>query len=380
MPIEKIQIIIRDQSTLLDRIAQGYGTLSRVLMEYIDNAFDSADEFFDEKKQIYDHDVFISIKIDRNKRKVVIADNCVGMNKEELKRLAEEINNSDKAVEKGRPWINGQFGLGAHAFRHSAQTLVVTSKRKDTEQATIRIRKLEPDAELFDNYLEVQTSLLEGNEPIEIKGSGTIVEIRDIDKGELKNLTIDQLKKDIELHFEILLKRNVEIKIMDGENEVLCVPFDYDSIEGLSIKKTIDSWNNNLGVTTIVPLNKIEINIKICKRNIERPVYFVSRGRRIASAKDLKSFKNYVDRSILTRGNAWTNVLLTGYIDVKNNLEPTVHRNDFVNNNERTAIYKAIMGINDTIFDAIQEEMKISIPPRERNAGCCNRLNKDVFY
>jgi HSP90 family molecular chaperone len=78
---EQIPITIQNPSELLNLLSQGYGTLSRALMEYIDNSFDSADDFFNEYNQKYDRDVVITVNLDRNKKLVVIADNCVGMDK-----------------------------------------------------------------------------------------------------------------------------------------------------------------------------------------------------------------------------------------------------------------------------------------------------------
>jgi hypothetical protein len=344
---EQIPITIQNPNELLNLLSQGYGTLSRTLMEYVDNAFDSADDFFDEEEQRYSRDVDIEVNLDRNKGRIIISDNCVGMNKDILKRLANEVNNSNKK-DKNRSWVNGQFGLGAHAYRLFAKNLTVTSKQKGENGVKIYIERSSSEAALFDNY---STS--------EIKSeSGTIVEIGNIDKIELRNLTIDQLKTDIETHFEMLLKRNVSITITDGTKKVKCEPFDYDQIEGISIIKTISAWENRGIKTTVSSEKSIVLNLKVCKESKNRSVYFTSRGRRIANVLDLKSFKNYVNANNPERRSIWSNILLIGYIDVKDNLSPVIHRNDFERTNLRTAIYAEIIKFSEEIFDAIQKEMQ----------------------
>jgi hypothetical protein len=279
------------------------------------------------------------------------------MSKDTLQRLASEINNSDKLEKKQRSWVNGQFGLGAHAFRLFAQKLTVISKKVDGDVATISIEKDLSDATLFDGYPITHILLLDEKEQ-KIKSSGTIVEVGNIDTTQLRNLTVDQLRDDIEKHFEMLLKRNVSITIIDGINQVRCEPFDYDSIEGIPIKEIINSWQERGTPTRVLDGQEIILNLKVCKQPENRPVYITSKGRRIAEVKEMKSFNDYIRRYNVKQGNAWTNPLLTGYIDVKRHLNPTVHRNDFESTWKRTAIYAEIMNFNEKIFEAIQREMR----------------------
>ena len=57
--IESIPIVIKNQYTLLNLIAEGYKSLGKVLMEYIDNSLDSADDFFDDQTDLYTRDVLV---------------------------------------------------------------------------------------------------------------------------------------------------------------------------------------------------------------------------------------------------------------------------------------------------------------------------------
>lgn len=195
---EEVPIIISNHKELLNLLAQGYGSLSRILMEYIDNSFDSADDTFNEDLQKYSSDISIIINIDRNENKISITDNCTGMNKDLLKRLANKINDSVKKNKKGS-WVNGQFGLGAHAFRLFAEDMIVTSKMATDQQYIIHINKNKECAQLYDDAPQI------------IINNGTTVELLGIEKLQMKNLPMSELENDIEIHFEMLLRRNVSI-------------------------------------------------------------------------------------------------------------------------------------------------------------------------
>lgn len=342
---KSIPIEIQNQTDLLNLLAEGYGSLSRTLMEYIDNSFDNADEFiFDRDKQDYSRDISIHIEIDRSNNSISITDNCIGMNDDMLAHLANKINDSVKKNKKGS-WVNGRFGLGAHAFRLFATNLTVVSKEAEGHEFAISIDKSAPNALLSSSFAEI------------IEESGTKVTLNNIDRSQLKALSSMELKNEIEIHFETLLKRNVKIIIKDGVNEVECEPYNYDEIEGIPIKKTITHWDN--GGKTTIPENKaIELNLKVCKQPNNRPVYISGIGRRIGNALDIKSFKNYVNY-YGHRSNIWSNPLITGYIEIKDNLKPVIHRDDFeAMSGKRSAIYAEIVEFEDEIFAAIQREMQ----------------------
>lgn len=351
-----IPIQISNHKELLNLLSQGYGSLSRTVMEYIDNSFDSADDFFDDTQQKYIRDVIILLEIDRSQNSISITDNCVGMDDDMLAHLANKINDSVKKNKKGS-WVNGQFGLGAHAFRLFATNLTVVSKKLNTPEYVISIDKNNDNAELSDSTTDA------------IDSTGTKVTLNNIDQHQLKSLSTTDLKDDIEIHFETLLSRNVRIIIKDGVNEVVCEPYNYDEIEGIPIRRTITQWDSN-GGTTRIPENKsIEINLKVCKQPNNRPVYISGIGRKIGNVLDVKSFNNYVNNYGHKR-NIWSNPLITGYIEIKDNLRPVVHRNDFEPaNSKRSAIYSEILKFEDEIFDAIQKEMQNKSDEGMKNLG-----------
>ncbi len=344
---KNIPIQINNHKELLNLISQGYGSLSRTLMEYIDNSFDDADEYlFNQDEQKYIRDISITIEIDRSKNSISVTDNCMGMDTDSLAHLANKINDSVKKNKKGT-WVNGRFALGAHAFRLFASNLTVVSKKSDNPEHIISIEKNDDNAILSSSKKNI------------IEATGTKVTLNNIERNQLKNLTVGILKNDIEIHFETLLNRNVKIVIKDEVNEVVCEPYNYDEIEGIPIKKNISQWKISENNTTKVPDDKaIVINLKVCKQPNNRPVYISGIGRKIGNVLDVKSFNNYVNNYGHKR-NIWSNPLITGYIEIKDNLKPVVHRDDFEPlNGKRSAIYSEILKLEDEIFEAIQREMQ----------------------
>ncbi len=344
--IEDIPINIKNQYKLLNLLSEGYKSLPKALMEYIDNSFDNAELFFDEKKGAYDRDVLIDILIDRKNNEIFVKDNCEGMTKTILRGLANSINESEKRKEQKRAWVNGQFGLGAHAFRFFAQELIVTTKQNMSQFLSISIDRDKPEAQ------QVEPA------DIDFEKSGTLVEISDVDKYEMKHLKAEELKKDIETYFEMLLRRNVQIKIInrekENEYEYICEPYDYGKLSGEEIKKIISTWKEGSSSVKVLEENGIIVNLKICTEKVDRPPFFSRKGRRINFISHLDSFMRKTEH----RRKVWENFYLTGYIEVQENLEPVVTRDDFLGGKgkqqKRTGIYEEIVKLEEEIYSAIE--------------------------
>lgn len=342
--IKQIPISIKNQHNLLNLLSEGYKTLSKALMEYIDNAFDSAEEFYDFKTRKYVRDVRIKIIIERRENKITILDNCNGMDQNIIEGLANSINESEKRRrEQKRAWINGQFGLGAHAYRFFAQNLVVTSKKSNGQIVSISIDKDSPEASLIDRQDD------------HFPSNGTLVELEGIDKHQMKNLNIIDLKKDVEVYFEMLLRRNAFISIKDGSDEHLCQPFDYSELDGFEIKKVINKWREGRSGMVEVPEEQgINVFLKVCTEKVDRPPFFARKGRRINYIANTASFISKTEH----RKKVWENYFLTGYIEVQENLEPVLARDDFAGGKGRsqirTGIYDEIVKLEDEIYKAIE--------------------------
>ena len=343
--IEEIPITIKNQHQLLNLLSEGYKSLGKALMEYVDNSFDNAQDYlYDDLKNKYSRDILIKINIDRLKNKISIQDNCEGMDLVILRGLGNSINDSEKKRRsQKRAWVNGQFGLGAHAYRFFAQTLVVTTKKINSKAYSISIDKDSPNA-----------CMVESNN-IDFS-QGTLVELCNIEKHQMKDLKAENLKNEIEVYFEMLLRKNVKIQIIDLQNskEYICEPFDYDRLAGEEIKKVITSWKVGTAETTVAEENGIIVNLKICTEKINRAPFFARKGRRINYISHLDSFMRKTEH----RKKVWENYYLTGYIEVQENLEPVITRDDFVGGigkqQQRTGIYNEIIKLEDDIYAAIE--------------------------
>ena len=93
---------------MLNDIATRYGSAPRIIMEYVDNALDDAEQDFNaELDGSYARAVEITVEIDREARQVRVQDNGRGMSKEQLLRLVQNIGDSQK---RNVSWVNGRFG------------------------------------------------------------------------------------------------------------------------------------------------------------------------------------------------------------------------------------------------------------------------------
>ena len=79
----KLGLCISKPALLLNRIAQRYSRLSRILMEYVDNSLDDAEKLFHRGKKTYKRHVKITIQVGNNPNSVVITDNCNGMDRKQ---------------------------------------------------------------------------------------------------------------------------------------------------------------------------------------------------------------------------------------------------------------------------------------------------------
>ncbi len=93
-----------DNKAILQQ-AQIYSDEYRVLMEYIDNSIDAAEQAYDKENNKYDYDIKISIE--KSGGNILITDNCSGMNIGRNKPFT--IFQSDK---RDDPGTNGMFGFG----------------------------------------------------------------------------------------------------------------------------------------------------------------------------------------------------------------------------------------------------------------------------
>ena len=221
-------------------------------MEYVDNPLDDAETIFRANGNRYPTEVVISIHIDSLRSEVTITDNCRGMTPETLRRIVQNIGQSQK---KGLTWVNGRFGFGVHAFRAAAQRIRFRTKHEG-----------HPCVDLFFNKRQ-QTGIRAPSEvPAGLPSgdaTGTVVTISDFDPIWFRELTADAVQQEIELHFEQLLARpNLRIEVsQDGGPAERCRPFDYDAQTGESFRRTLTVTHNGIAYP-------IDVNLKVCDRPV----------------------------------------------------------------------------------------------------------------
>jgi len=310
----KLNLEISQPALLLNRIAQRYSRLSRILMEYVDNSLDDAETMF--KNGEYERNVKISVGISLDPTCVIIKDNCNGMDKKQLTRLIQNVGESMKHSK----FTNGQFGFGVHAFRAACKTLTIFSKQKNGETYSLQIDR---ESAIF-HAPEKSTA-------IQIKGeSGTQVILRDFDKSWLEGFKVEAIQNEIQYHFDGILRRtNLLVTVRSAKTQaVQCNAFDYEKIEGRLLRKDLQVENATIKVNLWV--SKTPINNQAC--------YFTSQGRRINEIYEVKSFMN-MSRA---RYSCWNHPHVAGFIEVGHIIEPVITRDEFRRTKKRKLLYTAV--------------------------------------
>jgi hypothetical protein len=372
---EKIKLHIAPK--MMQSIANLYDDVHRVFLEYIDNSLDSAEDYFDVSHNTYTRKIEIIFAV--RGAVVYIYDNCAGI--KNIRKVVESVGDSDK---KAQPWTNGQFGFGIHSFMSCCDKLEITSKGEGEATLYIPIEKKQfnkgAKEDAFFPAPKVKYALISKVEEniLGIKwngNSGTKIILSGFDKSSRRNICLQNIKDEIEKHFETLLTRkNLIIKCIDGNKKVKCTSYDYSIFGGETysddIKELIhiDRWGQK---NIFKPSNPIKVYIKVAKgREINKKPIFTLKGRRIGEIGDTKSFRTK------HRGDLWEHPNVTGYIDLGDFLEPNITRVDFRRGSRRKALYNKLFELEPLILDVVRDVNKASEKSHYRQLE--DRLNKDV--
>ncbi len=138
-----------ESKRLLDLMINSIYTHKEIfLRELISNASDALDKLYyhslnDGVSGISREDMTISLAVDKDTRTITIADNGVGMSKEELEQNLGTIAKSGSlafkkdTAEAADVDIIGQFGVGFYAAFMVADCVTVTSRRYDSDEAFV---------------------------------------------------------------------------------------------------------------------------------------------------------------------------------------------------------------------------------------------------
>jgi len=142
---------------------------------------------------------------------------------------------------------------------------------------------------------------------------------------------------------------NISIKDTDGKT-VKCEPFDYDKYPGEVFEKIIPIPVPSTKSDVLFDKNEIKIFLKMFpKVAIERPLVIISNKRRTMELYLIKSLRTYNKRDL------WNNPCITGYVDTKNLLSPTLARNDFKNDKNFRLVKKAILDTEPEILEKFKK-------------------------
>lgn len=341
---------ISNVNEFVNNVANLYTDPLRVLMEYIDNSLDSADDIRNsEDVANYPRPIKVNVEIHKKSRlkdcKVTILDNCSGMGRKELTGIVREIGNSGK---KNAPWLNGRFGFGVHAYASCCETVTFITRKKDGETLQISIDRHSPEV---NDEAVVSNKLL----PVE---TGTLVILSDFkDRQSWNQIKTESIRQMIEEHFEFKLReRNLSIVVSQEGNGLACNPFDYNSIEGIPFHKTIQMIEREDGRSNCKKIQKldppIEVFLRVSKSPVSRPVLFFANGRRICKVVEEKSFMNVSSKKM----QLWGHPHLVGYLDVKAHLEPQLDRTGFNTRPWQTrAVFEELANLEDEVAKALDD-------------------------
>lgn len=323
---------------ILTNIATGYNNPNKIFMEYIDNSIDSAEEYFDSMNNSYSKQITISLELlgnDDKTGKIEIRDNCTGI--DNIEKIVTQIANSDK---KSSTFTNGQFGYGVYSFLATCKTLEVISKFKNSDVAYyISIKKEQIDVDSFEEVVfpdPVEKSFTEE--------SGTLITLKDFDKGSWKQVNLDEIKNEVEEHFELLLHRkNLSIELIDENgNKFHCNTYDYSKIEGEEITYETDNLMQTSGRGTYEVFSSFKLSppiktyIKITeKKIINKPPLFFIKGRAIGKVSEIFHRSRH-------KSNLWNHPNITGYVDLAHHIEPTILRTQLKNDSKTRALFQYI--------------------------------------
>lgn len=334
-PAETFDLHISNPPGLLNEIARRYESLLRIILEYPDNALDDAEELH-RAADGYPYLIRIEVVLDPSTRTVTIRDNCRGMPRETLERIVRNVGESAK---RGVSWLNGQFGFGVHAFRAAADTIRFRTKQAGGPHLELTLHR--------DQYTGIRRPYeISGSFPTDT-GTGTELVIGPIDPDWFEEVTGEDVRREIELHFERLLARpNLEVTVQENGNSPLrCQPFDYSSVPGTEFQR-------KFSLKVRQQLYPVEVQLKVTEVEFpSRSARFFARGRRINEVARIGSFV----RKSQGKVSLWGHPHLVGFIEVGEAVQPMITRDEFKRDSGRGALYRAMLKLESDIQTELEK-------------------------
>jgi len=338
------KVLLHVSHHIVRSISDQYSSIPhRVIMEFIDNSLDSAEEFFDISNNTYNKEINIQILLNTKVDApfILVQDNCTGIL--DVERIVKEIGNSNK---KSNQWTNGQFGFGIYSFMAIANNLTISTRSANDNGKTLELKRSffeqeeTPEIDIKDTF---------------ISDIGTTVKLTGFDDDILDEITLNSIQDDINKHFEKLLeRRNLKITLISDGIIKECKPYDYSEIPGTEIHEQITELvldkQGTRKLLVLMGKKPIEIYLKVAKNILpDKAPIFISKGRRINEIKNISSFRSF------NKSKVWGHPNVTGYVDLGDILTPELDRKDFVSNKESRAVYRALIAIEDKLLTEINQ-------------------------
>ncbi len=329
-----LDLQISDPVSMLNEIARRYESTERILMEYVDNALDDAENLYRANNQAYPYEIQIEIILDPLARAIIIRDNCRGMEQATLERIVRNVGESQK---RGLTWVNGRFGFGVQAFRAAAEVIRFQTKTEAGPHLALQLAR--------DQHRGIQGAQTHRDPFPSDTGTGTVVIINDFEEEWFEGVTVGSIREEIESHFERLLARSkltITVQEVDGE-PLRCQPFRYEEVPGKAIQ-------HRLMLKFKGKIYPVDVYLKVADVEVPgRIVRFFARGRRINQVAEIKSFI----RKSAYRTSVWGHPHLLGYIEVGEIVRPVITRDDFVRNKGRNIFYEGILSLENEVKNAL---------------------------
>ena len=338
------KVPLRVSHQIIRSISDQYSSVPhRVIMEFIDNSLDSAEEFYDSDTNSYRKPIHIQVTLNMNTIPscITVSDNCTGIL--DVERVVQEIGNSSK---KSNQWTNGQFGFGMYSFMAIAETLTIFTRNANNSGKALELKR---------SFFEQETTPEIEINDYPLPEIGTTIKLTGFNEDVFEEITIDSIENDINRHFEKLLeRRNLKIDLLTEYETRVCKPYDYAQIPGTEIREQITELvldkKGTRKMLALMGKKPIEIYLKVTKNILsDRPPVFISKGRRINEIKNIASFRSF------NKSKVWGHPNVTGYVDLGDILTPELDRKDFVSNKDSRAVYRTLIALEDKLLAEINQ-------------------------
>lgn len=367
------QKINYDNESIIQQ-AQIYTDQYRVIMEYIDNSIDAAEDYYDSESNSYSKEIQISIVKSNSKKnpEIMIADNCTGM-----KITPDTPLTIFRSAKKNDIRTNGMFGFGLFSCFSLCNCLTVTTKLSNSESN--HSFKITPQTFKVQSDQELEIDIRCNNTNGEIKSSGTVITLADFNPGVYEDIDFKRLKEEIEIHFELIISRNnIKITLNDSaEGLQICKQFLYASFcekpFTTTIKKLHKTNSKRYKTKSFYDISKTPVKIFLVAAKdtiLNRNPFFVINGRRVIEISKVDQFRTKNKLSIWSRSN------VTGFIDVTGVLEPIPSRKDFKKTELSKAFFHTLSYLEKEIKEYIESESRLHLPGRFSKLE--SMLNKQI--